>query len=545
MVKHDILVHGVALDGTPQKHPTLLQMNDDAFPARFLQDLAAGGNTLSQAALVTTGTLFQPVQRVLHLAMADLRCNSLRFPRVDPKRVLSAGLVIRRCYRRPGLDGGAPIDDPATLSGWMKDPTGATRWVLLKPDQERLDPDPAQRKPLQSGNPFLDAQLAQLARSVAYSESTSPAFAAPPATCAALDRTVFYAVVPTASSEVSDTPPASPPSIDRAGLLSSLPGLLRSSQNAAAPSVPSAGATADYRWMSDEYLNAIYPPQMSSDTPPVPSVNPAVPQFQQFSLALRMLQSVFRAFDPTAAGAQILNVLNRHVVVYLDPTHNPPIQGLGDFYQSAKVALLDYAPGSNTASSIVMPDYWEGLTDADETDLLNAMIAALTPQSQTFLAPQGRFQDSTRLYRLRFFFRVKGPAPACPPELVWSAYSDPFRIAAWYEGGQRALAPVPLPDPANLKNMKPNCAFQVPPSLMNAMQGASLSGLMNGAGGAGGGAGLGWICSFSIPLITICAFFVLNIFLTLLNIVFFWLPFIKICIPFPQVSGSAPDEGTP
>ena len=44
---------------------------------------------------------------------------------------------------------------------------------------------------------------------------------------------------------------------------------------------------------------------------------------------------------------------------------------------------------------------------------------------------------------------------------------------------------------------------------------------------------LNWICGFSIPLITICAFFVLNIFLILLNIVFFWLPFIKICIPFP------------
>jgi hypothetical protein len=55
--------------------------------------------------------------------------------------------------------------------------------------------------------------------------------------------------------------------------------------------------------------------------------------------------------------------------------------------------------------------------------------------------------------------------------------------------------------------------------------------------GAGGGAklGLGWLCSFSIPLITICAFFVLNIFLSLLNIVFFWMAFIKICIPIPTV----------
>jgi hypothetical protein len=79
---------------------------------------------------------------------------------------------------------------------------------------------------------------------------------------------------------------------------------------------------------------------------------------------------------------------------------------------------------------------------------------------------------------------------------------------------------------------------------MGAMLGASLSGLTSGAGG-GAGMSLGWICGFNIPLITICAFFVLNIFLSLLNIVFFWLPFIKICIPFPMPSPSTPDEGAP
>jgi hypothetical protein len=69
---------------------------------------------------------------------------------------------------------------------------------------------------------------------------------------------------------------------------------------------------------------------------------------------------------------------------------------------------------------------------------------------------------------------------------------------------------------------------------MNAIQGASLTGLSSGTAPApGGGINLNWICGFSIPLVTICAFFLLNIIISLLNIVFFWLPFIKICIPFP------------
>jgi hypothetical protein len=43
-----------------------------------------------------------------------------------------------------------------------------------------------------------------------------------------------------------------------------------------------------------------------------------------------------------------------------------------------------------------------------------------------------------------------------------------------------------------------------------------------------------WICSFNLPVITLCAFIVLNIFLQLFNLIFQWLMFIKICIPFPR-----------
>jgi hypothetical protein len=57
--------------------------------------------------------------------------------------------------------------------------------------------------------------------------------------------------------------------------------------------------------------------------------------------------------------------------------------------------------------------------------------------------------------------------------------------------------------------------------------------LMEGKGSADA-IGISWICAFNIPTITICAFIVLNIFLSLLNLVFGWLFFIKICIPLPN-----------
>jgi hypothetical protein len=43
--------------------------------------------------------------------------------------------------------------------------------------------------------------------------------------------------------------------------------------------------------------------------------------------------------------------------------------------------------------------------------------------------------------------------------------------------------------------------------------------------------GAGVICTMSIPIITICALMVLWIFLALLNIIFWWLPFVRICFP--------------
>jgi hypothetical protein len=46
---------------------------------------------------------------------------------------------------------------------------------------------------------------------------------------------------------------------------------------------------------------------------------------------------------------------------------------------------------------------------------------------------------------------------------------------------------------------------------------------------------LGELCMFSIPIITLCAFIVLMIFLALLNIIFWWMPFLKICLPKPRV----------
>jgi hypothetical protein len=530
MVGHDIIVQGYDLTGVEHKKPAIVQMYDDDFPARFLQDVASPTQPqISHASVVPhSQPLYQPVQRFMNVAMVDLSCDSLCGLPIDPRRIQSAGIVIRRVYRVAG------VDEYNTLSAWMRDPTGKFSWVKLSPDQECLDPDPTLRPRLQSGQAEIDQRITALALSTAYTESTTPAFAAPPATCAALHKTIAYGVIPTASSEVSDTPPASPPAIDRKGLVQSLPTILRSKTYSSKLTTPSV-SSIDYRWLSDEFLNDQYPPSSSGGkTTPSDEFN----WFHGFATALRMLNTVFNAFDPNSTeGAAVLGVLNRYNVYFSgSPT------AMGDFYRTANDTLMPTAPTPwpPAATSLQMPDSWDLISPKDEHELVDKLTATLTPLTKNQLAPQGRFQDSTRYYKLRMFFRIKPESGTCPPKLVWSAYSHHFQIAPWYASGPRPHPPIPLPDPngAFLASAKPNCSFQVPGSLMGAMQGTTLSGLIKGSGG-GPSLGLGWICGFNIPLITICAFFVLNIFLSLLNIIFFWLPFIKICIPFPTVS----DEG--
>lgn len=48
------------------------------------------------------------------------------------------------------------------------------------------------------------------------------------------------------------------------------------------------------------------------------------------------------------------------------------------------------------------------------------------------------------------------------------------------------------------------------------------------------GDGLAWICTFSIQIIFIVAFFLLLMFVIILNFVFWWMAFFRICIPIPK-----------
>ncbi len=91
-----------------------------------------------------------------HVALVQLACESVGSPRLDPKRVLSAGLVIRRIPRTGGVsefqaaDVGMAVDEGREWAIRL-DAAAPHSWT---PD---ADPDPTQRPQLQSGQPALES----------------------------------------------------------------------------------------------------------------------------------------------------------------------------------------------------------------------------------------------------------------------------------------------------------------------------------------------------------------------------------------------------
>ena len=51
-------------------------------------------------------------------------------------------------------------------------------------------------------------------------------------------------------------------------------------------------------------------------------------------------------------------------------------------------------------------------------ELFAIMAPLLQSRGAASSVPEGRFQDSSRLYRARLFFRIKGEHASCPPEFA-------------------------------------------------------------------------------------------------------------------------------
>ena len=137
-------------------------------------------------------------------------------------------------------------------------------------------------------------------------------------------------------------------------------------------------------------------------------------------------------------------------------------------------------------------------------------------------------------YVVRCVFRRPNCRPL-PLDLV-SEPSEPFRIAGFFDIDAPAR-PIRIELPirtsiADLRKYPKNVGFMLSDQLREQMcRVTDMNAVLKGQLACGESIDVGMICSFSIPIITICALIVLLLFVNLLNIVFWWLPFFRLCLP--------------
>jgi hypothetical protein len=145
--------------------------------------------------------------------------------------------------------------------------------------------------------------------------------------------------------------------------------------------------------------------------------------------------------------------------------------------------------------------------------------------------------------------------PNCPglSQPLVSEPSAAFQMSAYFDPDAPARPiRIGLPidtTPAGLRKFDKNTAFVMSDTLCGQMKKAGSLTLADlvlsvlpfpfhkglDTGGNDGSPCLGgMVCSFSIPIITICALILLIIIVKLFDIIFFWMPFFQVCLPLPK-----------
>jgi hypothetical protein len=183
------------------------------------------------------------------------------------------------------------------------------------------------------------------------------------------------------------------------------------------------------------------------------------------------------------------------------------------------------------ARTAITPDTLRRLVQNAMPGIATATAPAVAPVPIPKLDPGGNAR-----YVIRCVYR----RPQCypPKHDVVSAPTEQFAIAPFFDFDAPARdIQITLPADASIKDLRKfqrNVSILISDELRKKMSRIGpLADLVKGDLKPGESPSLGWICTFSIPIITICALIVLSIFLSLLNLVFWWLPFVRICLPLP------------
>lgn len=572
----------------------LHQYQDTEFIPRFLTDLGAGRLGDPLAADWWRADRFSrhgdelvlrlPTHRTFYLVVCELVCDRPGAPALDPARIRSAGFVIRRragaappqgTRRGPpararlvadsvrGMGGVGSL--PAPTAGapgearWMVEDGEPLGWQFTAPEpsgSSGADPDPARRLAARGRAP----------RAPAYTgEETHPLHPVLASDGAGRTHTILYGFLPLGGQSLPLAAPfdeaaeADAVAADRARLRWPFGYLGRSGLNwqaADGVQVTDGVPTPACFELLELLVNRYHVGEAGRA-----GADPLNADLAAAAAELRFAELVISRTDgPYGTPLVIpLEIPRFTLAEYLSACFAAGIDNPLAAWLAARRRVIDAAGGTPTAALIGRLPRRPGDGPGELTGMLLRLTSAgaeawrlalgqrLLDQARRTGAelPIPKFrQGPDDVYRLIPFVRVLDDG-GCE-RLTWAGpamHSVPFRVAAAFDPDASRPVLIQMPGLRDLKRgLARGAAMLVPSDTARLLDGLKLD---KGASpdlaaeppppGSDDGLGVQWLCSFSLPIITLVAMILLMIMVVLLNLLFFWLPWVKICLPFPRL----------
>lgn len=495
------------------------------FVDRFIRDVTDGAftepafsawkNEERHSRHGTEPVLRLPLHRTFHVVSCEIVCDRLGKPALDPQKIVSAGFVIRK-----------RIGD--SEYGWTLVDGVPAGWTLLSNE----DPQ-TQRTTLRGGAP----DKKRVGHVPDSAEETYPMHPLPMRDAGGRNHTLLFGYVP-------------------------LGGTYYDRSSAGVFDAGSAKAVADASLESLPWPFGI--PKSGKATWIAGSgilIYNGIPLPAMFEL-LRLL--VFRyhvgeviggdnaGLDSVCASFKFVGGTPTNLFSYLQscfqvPGENPLVKWiseqqrrLDDAGASAATVVFDRLPSVNGKDAMTTG---MGISESDARAMRKALGDRVTAQASAAIRemPMSKFtQGAKDLYQIVPFVRVLD-GPGCE-RIHWadpSQRSILFRVAAPFDPMAARPSLIEMPSLSDLRRgLAKGAMMLTPPDTFDLLNRLKLSkgpgsGMVPSDTG-GSGTGIQWICSFSLPVVTLVAMILLMVMVVVLNIVFFWLPWVRICFPMPK-----------
>lgn len=517
------------------------------FISRFQQDL--GDHLLGSEAATLWQTqdrfsrhdnslvLRLPMHKTFYLVSCEVVCDRLGTPALDENRITSAGFVIRRLLNGREQSWMIENDEPM---GWEDSSTG-----LRDPDVHRRMCRDGSLHPREDVSTYSGEETHPMHAKAAYDENGKR-------------RTVIYGYLPLGGSFVHQ-PKADSKVFDDASLLEFT--------QAAGQHLPWPFGVrvvpARKHWKA-EYTRPLTRGKPSAELFELLRLlvnryhlgergiddNQALKELTQTLYFYRHSSSMRAGFND--ASREQFNQLRKYSLYnwlksFFRQSENSIVAWIND--QEKKIEALDASVDSfdfeklpaKNGNGLLEYSLYVTPSDAREFRSLLGQRVLDNAMSLAKEMPVPKFQQAEKdTYQVVPFVRAKDDHGK--ERIYWSedsVRSEAFRVAAPFDPNASRPSVIQMPSLSDLRSgLAKGASMITPPDTFNLINALNLK---KGAsedvlpGEEPGGIGIQWICSFSLPVITLVAMILLMIMISLLNIVFFWLPWVKICLPFPKI----------